>query len=344
MSQGESLAHLWPVVRDADLSFFISCAATTIYEHIITIQLEVHQIWKRDVSGATVLFVMTRYFMLLHRVFVIVGLSEDKCVSLVDRFMTPMSSCNIILWIQAITASALITVLSAIAAIRVYALWNRDIRLLALIMLTGIFPAFANLPYVSLSLVSIATRVISILSDGLVVVLTWMKTFRVYSLTRRVKLSADYSVLILRDGTVYFLAICILNMIAIVYITTTGTNLLNDLIVTLSAILMARFLLNLRDQRAHLEDKAWPMDNSSTINLTMFSSSSPMSSMCFRPGVLDMLGTSVTVGSHDSDGDMMNSPDTEHMDRDAGGEMNDEGLDEKLYGVKMVTEGASSWA
>ncbi len=48
--------------------------------------------------------------------------------------------------------------------------------------------------------VSIATRVISIFSDGLVVFLTWKKTFRIYALTRHAKLHADYSVLILRDG------------------------------------------------------------------------------------------------------------------------------------------------
>lgn len=48
--------------------------------------------------------------------------------------------------------------------------------------------------------VSIATRIISIFSDGLVVALTWKKTFRIYALTRNAKLHADYSVLILRDG------------------------------------------------------------------------------------------------------------------------------------------------
>lgn len=34
---------------------------------------------------------------------------------------------------------------AAIGAIRVYALWNRDYRLLVIIMLTGILPAIANL-------------------------------------------------------------------------------------------------------------------------------------------------------------------------------------------------------
>ena len=48
---------------------------------------------------------------------------------------------------------------------------------------------------------------IAILSDGLVVVLTWMKTYRVHVLTRGVDFRTNYSTLILRDGTVYFLSV-----------------------------------------------------------------------------------------------------------------------------------------
>lgn len=47
--------------------------ALALYEHLITIRLEAQQIWKRDPSGATMLFIMTRYFMLLSRIFVILG-------------------------------------------------------------------------------------------------------------------------------------------------------------------------------------------------------------------------------------------------------------------------------
>ena len=57
--------------------------------------------------------------------------------------------------------------------------------------------------------VSVATRVVAILSDGLVVVLTWMKTYRVHVLTRGVDFRTNYSTLILRDGTVYFLSVLV---------------------------------------------------------------------------------------------------------------------------------------
>ena len=48
---------------------------------------------------------------------------------------------------------------------------------------------------------------IAILSDGLVVVLTWMKTYRVHVLTRGVDFRTNYSTLILRAGTGYVLSV-----------------------------------------------------------------------------------------------------------------------------------------
>ncbi|KAL1948815.1 hypothetical protein VTO73DRAFT_10621 [Trametes versicolor] len=340
MPEEDSLAHLWPVLHDADVSFFISCAATTLalYEHLITIRLEVQQIWKRDTSGATMLFIMTRYFMLLSRIFVILGFYPIRDPA-------------------AITTSVLIIVLSAIGAIRVYALWNRDYRLLIIIMLTGVLPAIANLFFRSASSAYIVpTKFYSCQSAPTAmtaqtykacasasvfvplyalmhpqfVALTWKKTFRIYALTRNAKLHADYSVLILRDGTVYFLTICVLNLVAIVYITTTGTNLLNDLIVTLSAILMARFLLNLRDQRAHLEDKAWPVDSSPSM-LTLAFSASP-STIRFRPGgVLDTMGGTISMGSREDDMDGDADLEGEESDEETrcGGECVKKALDEE---------------
>ena len=54
---------------------------------------------------------------------------------------------------------------------------------------------------------SIATRVAAIFVDGRVVVLTWMKTHRVYVLTRKLVFGTNYSTLLLRDGTLYFLCV-----------------------------------------------------------------------------------------------------------------------------------------
>ncbi|KAI9062124.1 hypothetical protein FKP32DRAFT_1612786 [Trametes sanguinea] len=350
MSQAESLQHLWPVLRDADMS--VQFVPLVLYEHALTLNQEVQQIWKRDASAATILFVMTRYLLLVDRVFAIISLYPIRDLGAIRLSRDWFCSCSILLWIHAITSSALITVMSAIAAIRVYALWNRDLRLLAIVMLTGLFPAFANLffrgasaAYVvptrfyscqsapvamtarSYTALAIATRVISIVSDGLVVVLTWVKTFRVYALARRARFRADYSLLLLRDGAVYFL--CVLNFVAIVYIipefkdvradksSTQGTNVLNDLIVTLTSILMVRFLLNLRDRRASLEEKAYPWEDSEGTRLT--TRTQPLSSIRFASGVLETMGGTVSMASDEDDqadgqDDEMNAEEEERVD------------------------------
>ena len=53
--------------------------------------------------------------------------------------------------------------------------------------------------------VFIAARAVSIFADGMVVVSTWLKMHRVFVLTRCVTSRTNYSALILRDGTLYFL-------------------------------------------------------------------------------------------------------------------------------------------
>ncbi|RDX51746.1 hypothetical protein OH76DRAFT_1481264 [Lentinus brumalis] len=295
------VAELRPILAGADAAFLLSCAATALvlYEHAITLGTEVQQVWKREVSGATVLFILTRYMTLLNRLFVAISLS-------------PIHSR------EAASTSILIVVMSAV---RVYALWSRDIRLFLIVMVTGVFVALVNLFFRSASSVyilptalyscqvaptamsasayatlSIATRAVSIFSDGVVVVLTWIKTYRVFVLTRKVSFRTNYSALILRDGTLYFLAVCILNLVAIIYIMNIGANLLNDMIVTLSSMLMARFLLNLRDHRSRTEDITYIMSQSEGKGRM---STSPVSTLRFKTDLLDSMAAS--VGTTDED-------------------------------------------
>ncbi|KAI0761303.1 hypothetical protein BD413DRAFT_486231 [Trametes elegans] len=321
-----SLAYLRPVVHDADLSFLISCAATalTFYEHLITIRLEVQQIWRREASVATALFVATRYLNVLNRLFAILGLYPIRDVI--------VSVATTVLWLQAATSSILVAVMSAIAAIRIFALWGRDYRFLIIVLLTGFFPAFASLFFRNASSVyiiptriyscqafptamtaatfkslSIATRVIAIVSDGIVAVLTWVKTYQIYTLSKGARFSANYSALLLRDvDEPKYRAVCILNSIAIVYIVMTGTNLLNDLIVTLSSILMARFLLNLRDERARVETLSFAPGG--TTKLTVLSG---LSSVRFASDAFDSMGGSISVHA---------GVDSVHAEDDDGGE------------------------
>ena len=59
----------------ATLAFVLTrphMAALVFYEYAITIGLEVQQIWSREVSVATVLFILTRYITLLDSLFAVI--------------------------------------------------------------------------------------------------------------------------------------------------------------------------------------------------------------------------------------------------------------------------------
>lgn len=64
--------------------------ALVLYEHVITIRLEVQQIWKRGLSGATVLFILTRYITLINRLLISLSLSSLQSTK-VRRSIKPMS-------------------------------------------------------------------------------------------------------------------------------------------------------------------------------------------------------------------------------------------------------------
>ncbi|PIL23157.1 hypothetical protein GSI_14466 [Ganoderma sinense ZZ0214-1] len=317
-----ALEQLRPVLESADVAFFISVASTALvfYEYAITFDLELQQIWGRNISGVVVLFALTRYITLLHRILVILSLSS----------LHSLDTCWVITWLQVFISTIVIIVLSAIAAIRVYALWNRDWRLLVVLLLAGLFPAATNLYFRSATAVfiapskfftcqsvptataaatyknlSIATRVVSIFVDGLVVVFTWIKTHRVYVLTRKLAFRTNYSALLLRDGTLYFLAVVILNVTAIVYVTNIGSNLLNDIIVTLTSILMSRFLLNLRDQRAQNERES--AIRTSSVEASSFA----LSTVRFQSNVSHSMAGSMIDDDDDEDGDDGNDIDND---------------------------------
>ncbi|KAI0754212.1 hypothetical protein C8Q80DRAFT_1137596 [Daedaleopsis nitida] len=299
--------ELYPLLVDADVTFLLACAATAlvIHEHLITIGPEA-KMWQRSISGISILFILTRYLTLVDRILVVISLSGIRTNTV----------CSTVTWLVTVTTSALVVVMAAIAALRVYALWDRDIPLSILVFIAGVFPAIANIFLRSVSWVYIiptdlyscqtaptamsdsaytalivATRAVSILSDGLVVVLTWLKTYRVYVLTRKMDLRANYSVLLLRDGTLYFLAVCILNFIAIVYKMHVGANLMNDMVVTLSSLLMSRFLLNLRAQRDDGEES------------TTSSSERSTSIVRFAPDLVISMGASVGLDEGEEDHD-----------------------------------------
>ncbi|TCD64405.1 hypothetical protein EIP91_004121 [Steccherinum ochraceum] len=104
--------------------------------------------------------------------------------------------------------------------------------------------------------VGYAARSGAIASDLLVLVLTWMRTADVWRESRRIEnFKPTISLLLLRDGTWYFMMHLAMNIVALLLDTFQARNVGGDeFIVTLSAVsanLLARFMLDLRGINEH---------------------------------------------------------------------------------------------
>ncbi|EKM50969.1 uncharacterized protein PHACADRAFT_199796 [Phanerochaete carnosa HHB-10118-sp] len=87
------------------------------------------------------------------------------------------------------------------------------------------------------------------MADLLVVVVTWQQTFRYWKSVSRSQSSPTVSSCLLRDGTVYFSALLLLN-IAQVLTTHPTFHPVGSLVVAMPPILVSRFMLNLRQVRS----------------------------------------------------------------------------------------------
>ncbi|KAJ3556423.1 hypothetical protein NM688_g2035 [Phlebia brevispora] len=94
------------------------------------------------------------------------------------------------------------------------------------------------------------TRASVIAADAIVLLVTWVKTWHTYKTASRVDVHVPLSYLILRDGTIYFMILLALNVLQILVVGVSVFEKLepvNSFIVTLTPILISRFILNLRD-------------------------------------------------------------------------------------------------
>ncbi|GJE90911.1 hypothetical protein PsYK624_070570 [Phanerochaete sordida] len=100
--------------------------------------------------------------------------------------------------------------------------------------------------YADTFLVIVAARVPTILSDALVLAVTLRRTWRVYSNARRARLRAPFAEILIRDGTVYFLASLIMNVAEVLVCNVLGQVYLLPFICSVTGILFTRLFFDLR--------------------------------------------------------------------------------------------------
>ncbi|PCH37186.1 hypothetical protein WOLCODRAFT_28966 [Wolfiporia cocos MD-104 SS10] len=235
-------------------------ATLLLYEYVITFPQEVRLVWRGRVKSATI-FILNRFVML--------GLAVFSVLEIMSWNTT--LSCDVVNLSYDLFGLLFYVVWAAFSAQRTYAISRGNIYLAGLTLILGLVPVVTNLyvlasvaydhttipvpgscslpsnisPAVSSSLI-VVTRACLILSDILIITLTWialydgkktLETCREYPLTR----------LLLRDGSLNFVLLLIMNISdLIIYFKETYTDA-TTFIVPISTILVSRTILSYRE-------------------------------------------------------------------------------------------------
>ncbi|KAI0334549.1 hypothetical protein GY45DRAFT_1242288, partial [Cubamyces sp. BRFM 1775] len=240
-----------------------SAMALLVYDYLLTLRHEVRFVWSRKFTGATVLFLLNRYIIILVYLVDVITLfpiiSKVSACPGTGRFITVLEVLPYIIW-------------AAFSSLRAYALSSRNLPIGLLIFLLSLVPAgvnayffstfsFIELPSpsnctalsdITAQLMTIVSRASLMAADTLVIVVTWASTYRIGKASRDARLGFSFGALLLRDGTIYFVALVAMNIVHM----TLNTVKPNDFVqqasyVTvlenpITSILVSRFILNLR--------------------------------------------------------------------------------------------------
>ncbi|EIW61279.1 uncharacterized protein TRAVEDRAFT_44095 [Trametes versicolor FP-101664 SS1] len=239
------------------------------YEYLITIDREIDQVWGRRFTGATALFWLNRYLALLkYPVYIVAhqALSDMRYTRLV---------CHAVNIYSMVVQILPYVVWTAFSTLRIYAICGNSWKMALLVLIPGSVQIASNIYLYSQTSainyplpigcfaewlipteiyvrraygsVLIATRASVIVNNVLVIALTWWKTYGIRKLVAQANMKVSLSTLLLRDGTIYFLLLFIMSIFHIVFSLTERFTYTLTLEEPLTAILVSRFLLNLRE-------------------------------------------------------------------------------------------------
>lgn len=244
----------------------ISALALCTYEYMITLFYEIRYVWRHKYTFATALFAFNRYAVWVETgilVYLAFGDLEtaEQCTR-AEKAFSIFVACHKLC-------------IGLFCAFRLYAIWDREWSvfcgiLLLYVVQTALFltpnvlsgsiplgPPFHGCMMMPQALgirrimqLQLASSALTIASDAMILGLTVLRTLRISVDAQRLGFKSPISSLLLRDGTVYFVALTALSITNIVAIRMGPTSpifgIIPQFITQLRAILVSRFFLNLR--------------------------------------------------------------------------------------------------
>ncbi|RPD74157.1 hypothetical protein L226DRAFT_613552 [Lentinus tigrinus ALCF2SS1-7] len=305
----------------------IASSGLLFVDTLFTFTDEVQRIWRRRFTGATLIFLLTRWVAVAERIVLVVSVvlptvQDKSCVPVLrlDDTLTDISylmfGVFMMLRVRGVWGGAWapLVFLALLTPVRtiisIYTQTHYDpIAFGGPIYGCG---AVINLDSHRYTTVGIVSRISGLAIDTAVLLLTWYKTLGIKRESTRLGIHTPYVTLLLRDGTLYFLIILFIQTFGIISIAVGSDFVLFavwpyfDQVFTV--IFLTRFMLNLRG--VYLSDPSdvhgTPLpnttDRTATISGMRFSSSivgnmgAPLNSSLFS----DSYGSS-TLSAHESD-------------------------------------------
>ncbi|KAH9829096.1 uncharacterized protein C8Q71DRAFT_791721 [Rhodofomes roseus] len=285
----------------------IAAFAMYLFDVAITLGDQIDHIWRRSFSGVTALFITLHLSTLSVYVLYIVQVPLVECQ---PAYITNMA--------YALASSVQVLTVAAVAALRIYAINGHDGRLPTLVFSLSVV-SFASTLYYCVVLTteflpppinacvvypsqlgiyskfSIIGNACFIVAELLVLLSTWRHTYGLKKLARENNQEVSLTYLLLRDGTVYFGLMFFLEIFASVGQYVTALAGAPGFVFALEAILLSRFILNLR--RVALQLMIPHGRQLGAASFSAFSSRLSFSELQFDSRVLGTLGGSLALGS-----------------------------------------------
>jgi len=234
--------------------FQVAAFVVLIYDHALTFGEEVEQIWKENLNGASVLFLLNRYATPL------------QFIIIIDAFQDPRwtrSACNRFVAFQGGSNIALIAICELVMILRVYALWGRCPIILTVLLLlwitqvvvsavglsTGfavpLLPGSVGCIFSGSTTLFAALWVAPLISGSVMFVLTLLKTWHYMAHSSNTRTIQVF----LRDGIMYYLVVFMANLmntfiyfLAVQDIKSIGASFSQ----VITSVMVSRLVLNLR--------------------------------------------------------------------------------------------------
>ncbi|RDX51742.1 hypothetical protein OH76DRAFT_1346339 [Lentinus brumalis] len=307
----------------------IASSVLLFADTLFTFTDEVNRIWRRRFTGATLIFVITRWVAVAERIVLVISVIlptvQDK------RIQSSLCSCVPVLRTDDTLTDISYLMFGVFMILRVRGVWGGTwAPLLCLALLTPIRTSIAiyvqthytpiafgapiygcgaayNISNHKYTTFGVISRLSGITIDTAVLLLTWYKTWTIKRESTRLGIHTPYVTLLLRDGTLYFLIILFIQSFGIISVSVGALNFVLwgvwpyfDQVFTV--IFLTRFMLNLRG--VYLVDsdddrRTDAADSAATITMRFSSSivgnmGAPLNSSLFSYG-------SSTLRAQDSD-------------------------------------------